>query len=277
LALARTTAWQGERARRAEAQTMHPLTQFWTAALPAFLASFVEFVEALTVVLAVGITRGWRSAIAGSIAAMALLGLLVVAFGPMLTRFPIAWLQIAVGWLLILFGMRWLRKAILRAGGVISMHDEAGAFEQEKRELEAADGRERRTLDPIGFLTAFKAVTLEGLEVVFIVIAVGATANALIPASAGAAVAGILVVVAGVVLQHPLSRVPENSLKFVVGVMLSSFGTFWFGEGVGMKWVGDDLAILGLIVLYGFASVIAIALCRRSQIRPVAAARVSQT
>jgi uncharacterized membrane protein len=256
---------------------MHPVTQFWTAALPAFLASFVEFVEALTVVLAVGITRGWRSAIMGSVAAIALLGLLVLLFGPLLSRFPIAWLQIAVGWLLILFGMRWLRKAILRAGGVIGMHDESSAFEQEKRELAAANARGRRALDVVGFLAAFKAVTLEGLEVVFIVIAVGAGANALIPASAGAAVAGVLVVVAGLVLQHPLSRVPENSLKFAVGVLLSSFGTFWFGEGLGMKWIGDDLAILGLVVGYAFTSFVAIGLCRRSQTRPAGAARVSQT
>src|ERR1700694_5739544 len=118
---------------------MHPLTQFWTATLPAFLASLVEFVEALTVVLAVGITRGWRSAIIGSLAAIGLLGLLVLLFGPALGRFPITWLQIAVGWLLVLFGMRWLRKAILRAGGVISMHDESRAFERGKRELQNAD------------------------------------------------------------------------------------------------------------------------------------------
>ena len=236
--------------------------QLWTATLPAFLASFVEFVEALTVVLAVGITRGWRSAILGSVAAVALLGLLVLLFGPLLARFPIAWLQIAVGWLLILFGMRWLRKAILRAGGVISLHDEAGAFDQQRRELEKANGGGFSGLDPIGFLASFKAVTLEGLEVVFIVIAVGATANALVPASVGAAAAGVLVIGAGSVLQRPLSRVPENSLKFVVGVLLSAFGTFWFGEGLGLKWVGEDLAILGLIAGYLLISLAGVALCR---------------
>lgn len=256
---------------------MHPVTQFWTAALPAFLASLVEFVEALTIVLAVGITRGWRSAIVGSLAAVALLGLLVLLFGPLLARFPIAWLQIAVGWLLILFGMRWLRKAILRAGGVISMHDESAAFDQEKRDLEAASSNGGQALDAVGFLTAFKAVTLEGMEVVFIVVAVGATANALIPASMGAAAAGVLVVIAGLVLQHPLSRVPENGLKFVVGILLSSFGTFWFGEGLGMKWIGDDLAILGLIVGYALMSFVAIALSRRSQARPARAAGATQT
>jgi Ca2+/H+ antiporter, TMEM165/GDT1 family len=253
------------------------MTQFWTATLPAFLASLVEFVEALTIVLAVGITRGWRSAIIGSIAAIALLGLLVVLFGPLLNRFPITWLQIAVGFLLILFGMRWLRKAILRAAGVISMHDETSAFDQHKRGLQEGKSPTRRGLDAIGFLASFKAVTLEGLEVVFIVIAVGATANALIPASAGAVAAGVLIVGAGLVLQRPLSRVPENSLKFAVGIMLSAFGTFWVGEGLGMKWIGEDLAILGLIAGYLVTSLIAIALCRRLQSRPLSAARVSQT
>jgi len=256
---------------------MHPETQFWTATLPAFLASTVEFVEALTVVLAVGITRGWRPAIIGSIAAVGLLGLLVLLFGPALARFPIAWLQIAVGWLLILFGMRWLRKAILRAGGAISMHDEMSAFEQQKQQLQDSTSSTRRGLDVVGFLASFKAVTLEGLEVVFIVIAVGATANALIPASVGAAVAGILVVATGIVLQRPLSRVPENSLKLVVGVMLSAFGTFWIGEGLRLKWVGEDLAILGLIAGYLFISVASIALSRRLQTSQQAEARVSQT
>ena len=239
------------------------MTGFWTAAVPAFLASLVEAVEALTIVLAVGITRGWRSAILGSLAASALLALLVILFGPLLDRFPIAWLQIAVGWLLILFGMRWLRKAILRAAGAIGMHDEVSAFEKGKQGLGSADTSERRSFDVIGFLAAFKAVTLEGLEVVFIVIAVGATAKALVPASAGAAAAGVLVVGAGVALQQPLARVPENLLKFVVGILLSSFGTFWFGEGLGMRWTGEDLAIIGLIVGYGAVSLIAIALFRR--------------
>ncbi|MDQ6766801.1 MAG: hypothetical protein M3Z41_03235 [Candidatus Eremiobacteraeota bacterium] len=255
---------------------MHPVTQFWTATLPAFLASLVEFVEALTVVLAVGITRGWRPALVGAIAAIALLGLLVLIFGPLLGRFPITWLQVAVGWLLILFGMRWLRKAILRAGGAISMRDETSIFEQGKRGLQDASARTARGLDVVGFLTSFKAVTLEGLEVVFIVIAVGATANALVPASMGAAAAGVLVVAAGVVLQRPLSRVPENSLKFAVGVMLSAFGTFWFGEGLGMKWIGKDLAILGLIVGYLLTSFIAVALCRRSLNRLRSEAQGSQ-
>jgi uncharacterized membrane protein len=236
--------------------------QLWTATLPAFLASFVEFVEALTVVLAVGITRGWRSAILGSVSAVALLALLVLLFGPLLARFPIAWLQIAVGWLLILFGMRWLRKAILRAGGAISLHDETSAFDQQKRELEKANGGGLRGLDAVGFLASFKAVTLEGLEVVFIVIAVGATANALVPASVGAAAAGVLVVGAGAILQRPLSRLPENSLKFAVGVLLSAFGTFWVGEGLGMQWLGEDLAIFGLIAGYLLISLAGVALCR---------------
>jgi uncharacterized membrane protein len=157
------------------------------------------------------------------------------------------------------------------------MHDEMSAFEREKQALESARSNGRQTLDAIGFLTAFKAVTLEGFEVVFIVIAVGATANALIPASLGAVAAGVLVVATGVALQRPLSRVPENTLKFAVGVLLSSYGTFWFGEGLGMKWIGDDLAILGLIVGYALTSLVAIALCRRSQIRSAGATRAAQT
>jgi Ca2+/H+ antiporter, TMEM165/GDT1 family len=245
--------------------------QFWVATLPAFLASLVEFVEALTVVLAVGITRGWRSAILGSIAAVGLLTLLVAVFGPLLARFPIAYLQIAVGWLLILFGMRWLRKAILRAGGCVDTHDENKAFEAQKRELGTAEPGARTGLDVIGFLASFKAVTLEGLEVVFIVIAVGATSQALLPASAGAAVAGVIVIASGIILNRPLSRVPENGLKFGVGVMLSAFGTFWVGEGLGMEWPGKDLSILGLIAGYLVVSFLAIALCRRLQRVPVKA------
>jgi len=240
---------------------MHPTTQFWTAAVPAFLASFVEFVEALTIVLAVGITRGWRPAIGGSIAAVALLSLLVLLFGPLLDRFPITWLQVAVGTLLILFGMRWLRKAILRAGGAVSMRNEQRAFDQEKQQLAAA--KQTQGFDAVGFLASFKAVSLEGLEVVFIVIAVGATANALMPASVGAFAAGVLVIAAGIVLQRPLSHVPENALKYAVGILLSAFGTFWFGEGLGMKWIGEDVAILGLIVGYALTSFIGVAICRR--------------
>lgn len=259
------------------ARTAPLMTQFWTAALPAFLASLVECVEALTVVLAVGITRGWRSAIIGTIAAIALLAALVLIFGPLLSRFPISWLQIAVGTLLILFGMRWLRKAILRAGGIVEMHDESSAFEQHKEDLATAGSSPLKGIDGVGFLASFKSVTLEGLEVVFIVIAVGATANALIPASIGAAAAGVLVVGVGAALQRPLARVPENSLKFVVGVLLASFGTFWFGEGLGMKWVGEDLAILGLIVGYALTSFLAVAFCRRSQSRPASAASASQS
>jgi len=201
------------------------------------------------------------------------LGLVAIGYAVEMTIVSVLFL----GWLLIIFGMRWLRKAILRAAGAISMHDEMSAFEQQKQQLQDANSSSGRGLDVVGFLASFKAVTLEGLEVVFIVIAVGATANALIPASVGAAAAGVLVVAAGIALQRPLSHVPENSLKLVVGVMLSAFGTFWIGEGLGMKWIGEDLAILGLIVGYLVISVASIALSRRLESTRVAEVRVSQT
>lgn len=233
------------------------------AALPAFLASLVEFVEALTIVLAVGITRGWRSALAGTLAATVLLGALVLAFGPALARVPIAVLQLVVGILLLFFGLRWLRKAVLRYAGAIALHDEAAIYAKQTQRLQAADGRGER-IDTIGFITAFKAVALEGLEVVFIVIALGATAGALVPASIGAALAGVVVVGAGFALNAPLARVPENTLKAAVGVMLSAFGTFWTGEGLHVVWPGEDLILLALVVGYAAAAALGYGIARRS-------------
>ena len=231
-----------------------------TAGLPAFLASVVEFIEALTIVLAVGVTRGWRSALLGALAGAVLLAILVLAFGPALALVPIATLQFVVGTLLLLFGLRWLHKAVLRASGVIALHDEAAIFERECRELAAAG--KTQAFDFAGFVTAFKSVVLEGLEVVFIVIAVGATAGALIPATIGAALAGVVVIGAGVAVNRPLSRVPENTLKFVVGVLLSSFGTFWTGEALGVPWPGDDFALLPLAIAYVAAASVAVAVSR---------------
>lgn len=223
----------------------------WTQSAPvilaAFLASLVEFVEALTIVLAVGVTRGWRSAIAGTIAGTALLTALVIAFGPSLQYVRIRTLQLLVGILLLLFGMRWLRKAILRAAGVLSLHDETKIFARQTQAL-STNGYQKSEFDGIGFVTSFKAVLIEGLEVVFIVIAVGATGNMLLPASLGALAAGLLVVSLGFALNRPLSRVPENTLKFSVGVLLSAFGIFWIGEGMGFAWPGEDWAIVGLII-----------------------------
>lgn len=234
----------------------------WTHAGPsvlaAFLASLVEFVEALTIVLAVGTVRGWRSALTGVAGGVGLLVVMIIVFGPLLGQIPIKPLQLFVGVLLLLFGMRWLRKAILRVAGVIMLHDEQAAFDAETAQLRATSGKSASTLDPLAVATAFKAVLLEGIEVVFIVIAVGATANMLVPASLGAALAGVLVIALGVVLQKPLARIPENTLKFAVGVLISAFGIFWVGEGFGLVWPGEDLAILVLaaaLLIVALASV----------------------
>ncbi len=237
------------------------MTAILSAALPAFLASLVEFVEALTIVLAVGATRGWRSAWIGTLSGAALLALAVVLFGPLLRLVPLGALQSIVGMLLLFFGLRWLRKAILRYAGTIALHDEAKIFARKEAQLRASTRSEATDWPAIA--TAFNAVVLEGLEVVFIVIAVGATAGALVPAALGAALAGVVVVGAGVGLRRPLARVPENTLKFAVGVMLSAFGTYWTGEGFGAAWPGDDLALLGLIAGYLAASGIALLLARR--------------
>lgn len=232
------------------------------AAGAAFLASLVEFVEALTIVLAVGTVRGWRPALLGAASGAGLLIVLVLTFGPLLSRIPISWLQATVGALLLLFGMRWLRKAVLRAAGIVPLHDEAAAFADETRVMREAGGS-RGLWDAIALVTTFKAVVLEGLEVVFIVIAVGAAGGALIPASFGAAAALLLVVALGFFLHRPLARVPENALKFVVGVLLSAFGIFWVGEGVGLAWPGEDLALLGLVPAFLATALLAVALARR--------------
>ena len=241
------------------------MTYSWTHIGPvmtaAFLASLVEAVEALTIVLAVGVVRGWRPALAGTGMALALLAVLVATFGPSLSLIPIAWLQIAIGVLLVLFGMRWLRKAVLRAAGAVPLHDEAAAYSSEVRDLQRRVGMVAQW-DVVGVATSFKAVMLEGIEVVFIVIALGTVGNALVPASIGAIAAGILVMLIGLVLHRPLARVPENALKFVVGIMLSSFGTFWLGEGYGLAWPGSDLAILGLMVGFAAAAMLGLWLIR---------------
>lgn len=232
--------------------------------LAAFLASLVEFVEALTIVLAVGIVRGWRPALLGAAAGAALLTGLVLALGPLLGQVRIEILQLVVGVLLLLFGMRWLRKAILRAAGIIPLHDEEAAFASETAALRAAGPVRSLIADPVAVLTTFKAVVLEGVEVVFIVIAIGATGDLLLPASLGAAAAGVLVVFFGILLHKPLARVPENALKFVVGVMISAFGIFWVGEGLGFKWPGNDLSIVGMAVIL---LVVGIVISRAIQVR----------
>lgn len=235
-----------------------------TAVGASFLASLVEVVEAFTIVLAVGTIRGWRPAVLGTIAGLATLTLLVVALGPMLGLVPLALLQLVIGVLLLLFGMRWLRKAILRAAGVIALHDEAAAFAKETASLSDAARRHESRLDWLAGVTAFKAVLLEGLEVVFIVIAVGAGRGLLVPAALGAAAAAALILAIGVAIHRPLARVPENTLKFGVGVMLSAFGVFWTGEGLGVSWPGEDLALLGFIAIFLAVGLLAVPAARRA-------------
>lgn len=239
------------------------LTQFWPAMAAAFLASLVEAVEALTIVLAVATVRGWRPAGLGALAGLALLVLIVVALGPLLDRIPLHLLQLVIGILLLLFGMRWLRKAILRAANIIPLHDETVAFKMGTEELHKQARRHEARLDWLAALASFKAVLLEGLEVVFIVIAIGTGRGLLVPAGAGALAACLLVAGAGLVLHRPLARVPENTLKFTVGVMLSAFGVFWTGEGLGITWPGADSAILAFAALFLAVGLMAIVLARR--------------
>jgi uncharacterized membrane protein len=215
--------------------------------LASFLASLVECVEALTVVLAVGAVRGWRSALAGSAAGLLVLLLLVAVLGRALMDIPLRDLQLVVGGLLLLFGMRWLRKAVLRAAGVLALHDEAVIYE---RETQVLRGRaiDMRVWGKLAFATAFKITMLEGIEVVFIVLAIGAGRPDLLgAASIGALAALLVVIVLGIAVHRPLARVPENTLKFAVGVLLSAFGAFWAGEGMGYAWPGGDGSLLGLV------------------------------
>ena len=222
---------------------MMALTTAAPAVGAAFLASLVEVVEAFTIVLAAGTIRGWRGAIAGTVVGLAALALIVVALGPVLDQVPLHALQLVIGVLLLLFGLGWLRKAVLRASGVLPLHDETAAFATHTATLGAAGSRNAR-FDWLGSVMAFKAVLLEGLEVVFIVIAVGAGRGLLVPASIGAVAACIVILAVGAIVHRPLSRVPENTLKFAVGVILSAFGVFWTGEGLGVSWPGSDLTIV---------------------------------
>lgn len=226
----------------------------------AFLGSAVESVEALTIVLAVGLTRGWRAPLYGAVAALVALAVLVVVFGQLIVaRVPELTLKLIIGTLLILFGLRWLHKAVLRSAGALALHDEAKAYDQAVKSLQAKTaGR-----DWIGFTLALKGVFLEGLEVVFIVIAVGGTTGRLPIAVIGGILAMIVVAAAGFAIKRPLARVPENTLKYAVGVILTSIGTFWAAEGMGVTWPFDFVSILILVALYFVASRVAIALIRR--------------
>jgi uncharacterized membrane protein len=243
------------------------------AFLTAFLASAVEAVEALTIVLALGVVRGWRSTLTGVGAAGLILAAAVAALGPALGHVPVATLRLVVGALLLAFGLQWLRKAILRSSGFKELRDEDAAYAEE-RKLAGEAATTRDGMDWYSFTLAFKGVLLEGLEVIFIVIALGSAQGQLGVAALGATVAVVAVVATGLVVHRPLSRVPENSIKFAVGVLLTSFGCFWAAEGVGVDWPGDEVALLLLVAYFGLISVaLARGLRRRGSIGRPAAAR----
>jgi uncharacterized membrane protein len=226
----------------------------------AFLGSAVESVEALTIVLAVGLTRGWRSPLYGTVVALLALAVLVLAFGQLIvTRVPELTLKLIIGTLIVLFGLRWLHKAVLRSAGVIAMHDEDKSYAETVSEIQGAQTRQ----DWVGFAIALKGVFLEGLEVVFIVVAVGGTSGGLHIAVAGGLVAMIVVAAAGVVVRKPLDRVPENTLKYAVGIILTSMGTFWAAEGMGATWPLDFVSIFVIAAVYFSASRVAVKVVSR--------------
>jgi uncharacterized membrane protein len=216
-------------------------------AVSVFLACAVEAVEAFTIVLAVGTTRRWPPALAGAGVATLALAVLVAALGPALTTLPLGVLRVIVGGLLLTFGLQWLRKAVLRAAGAKDKHDEEAIFRAE--EAEAAAAPVARGFDGYAFAISFKAVLLEGLEVAFIVLTFGANQHDVGLAAIAAAVAIAAVLAAGLALRAPLSRVPENGMKFAVGVMLTSFGIFWGAEGAGADWPGGDASLAALVAV----------------------------
>ena len=244
----------------------------WAVFVAAFLASVVEFVEAFTIVLVVGITVNWRSSLLGALLAAATLALIVATFGVALVVYvPIGVLRLVVGIILILFGLKWLKKAILRYSGHKALHDEEAIYEEKMAEIRARGEAIPQRIDTFGTVLSYKAVLLEGLEVAFIVITFGSNAaltaasrsSGIASAAIGAAIAGILVILLGVLVRAPLTRIPENTLKFVVGLMLTTFGTYWAGEGFGINWpFPSDLFLIVLLALYALATYILITALR---------------
>ena len=230
---------------------MNEVFAFAMAAMPALLASLVEMVEAMTIVLAVGMTRGWRDALLGTAAALVALAAITVVLGTALTTIiPIHLFQVVVGTLLLLFGLRWLRKAILRFAGIIALHDEELIYQREVAALRA-QGMAQTGMDWVGFTVTCKSVLLEGLEVVFVIITLGAHGTAAFHAALwGALAAGVLVLSAGLMLRQPLTHVPENLLKLSVGALLCSFGVFWGAEGLGETWPWDATTLVGILAVF---------------------------
>lgn len=242
------------------------VTRIGATVAASFLASLVECVEALTVVLAVGSVRGWKSALTGAGAALVALMAIAGVLGPALTRIPLREVQVVVGTMLLLFGLRWLRKAVLRAAGLIPLHDEEQIFARKADAMRS--GASSRGWDSVALAASFNITMLEGTEVIFIVIAFAAGGRGLLlPAAGGALIALLFVVVLGAALHRPLARVPENAMKFVVGVLLAALGTFWVAEGVGLEWPGPvsmqpDLAIPFLIAAYLCLGLVLVPMCR---------------
>ena len=241
-------------------------------AVAVFLACAVEAVEALTIVLAMGTTRGWRSALWGVAAGLVCLTVVVAALGPAITAIPIGVLRVVVGGLLLTFGLQWLRKAVLRASGRKALHDEAAIYARETERAVRAGAATDRSIDRYGFAVAFKGVLLEGLEVAFIVVTFGANQHRVPLAAAAAALAVAVVVAAGFAARAPLARVPENTMKFTVGVLLCSFGMFWSAEGAGAHWPGGDAALL--VIVPGLA-LVALAMAATMRRAPAVAERAA--
>ena len=248
----------------------------WVVATASFLASAVEFVEAFTIVLVVGVTVNWRSALLGALAAVATLALLVATLGVALVQWvPLDILRTVIGTLLLLFGLKWLKNAIMRYAGLKARHDEEAIYEEKQAELRArgaADASSSR-FNLFGFLLSYKSVLLEGLEVAFIVITFGLSAvtdtvsrsSGIASAAFGALLAGLLVILVGALVRAPLAKVPENTLKFIVGIMLTTFGTFWMGEGFGVEWPLSDVFLILLAAIYLVASYLLITWLKRVQ------------
>jgi uncharacterized membrane protein len=245
--------------------------------LTVFLACAVEAVEALTIVLAAGTGRHWRSALQGAGAALLVLAVTVGALGPAISLIPLGALRLVVGALLLIFGLQWLRKAVLRAGGLKARHDEAAAYERKVAAArEAGTGGRGMVGDWYAFTLAFKGVFLEGLEVAFIVVTFGNNARDVPLAALGAAAAVVAVAAVGVAVRAPLARVPENTMKFVVGTLLTSFGAFWSAEGAGAAWPGSDAALLVLVPVVAAVALGYTALLRRARARGAATDHASK-
>ncbi|KJE75736.1 COG4280 domain-containing protein [Ferrimicrobium acidiphilum] len=229
----------------------------WALVLAVFFASAVEAVEALTIVLAVGFTRGWRVALRGAVIALAILVVIVAVLGTAIVHYvPLAVLRTVVGLVLLIFGLQWLRKAVLRSTGLKALHDEAAIFESQVALLKTQADRQ-------GFLIAFKGVLLEGLEVAVIVISLGSSAHALGQASLAALAAVVVVAACGLVISRALTEVPENKLKMVVGIMLTSFGTFWMAEGLGLRWPGGTVFLIPTVIWFALTVLVLVVLGKR--------------